>query len=110
MKTIIFLVLLHAVCLICVVPRGYDKVNVTISDGQDTTSVNLKRAVSLLNVHFGPFVVQKLDRDGRAAFYVGYDFQDAESCRRLSTKTSVIKNDSLDTFVNNRPCERTKIH
>ena len=103
MKTIIFLVLLHAICLICVVPCGYDNVNVTVSDGTDTTSVSLKRPISLLNVYFGPFVVKKMDRDGRAAFYVGYDFQDVESCHRLSTKLSTINNDSNISSFTDRP-------
>jgi hypothetical protein len=108
-KTIIFLVLLHATCFVCLVPRGYDEVSVIISDGKDTTSVSLKRPISLLNVYYGPFVVKKMDRDGRAAFYVGYDFQDVESCHRLSTKLSTINNANNIYSFTDRPYIWAKI-
>ena len=108
MKTIIFLVLLHAVCLAVLVPRGYDMVSVTVTAGSDSLCTVLKRPASTINVCFGPFLVKKTDRDGRAAFYVGYDFSDVESCKKLpNTFTHILNNDNLDTSFNSRPCIRT---
>ena len=108
MKTIIFLVLLHAVCLAVLVPRGYDMVSVTVTAGTDSLCAVLKRPTSTINVCFGPFLVKKTDRDGRAALYVGYDFSDVESCKKLPNSfTHSLRNDNFDISSGNRPCVRS---